>query len=221
MKNRTFILLIVTSNILFNLFYSLIAFKLNLINNDKHFLEYIINTIVTHSYLYLSLLAYLNVYNVKIDNVFVFNKGLSFRIPIFILGGFVLYHLSIYLSNVLTYSLPDFGYNIELSKIHKDISLLESIIFLLVIVIISPIIEELFFRFFVYKMFRFNNGVFNSVLLNSVIFLLFHPVPQFIPFIILLNIYLCIIYELYNSVILTFIIHSSINLFSYCYNMSM
>jgi membrane protease YdiL (CAAX protease family) len=84
----------------------------------------------------------------------------------------------------------------------------------LVVAIIAPIVEELFFRGFVYASFRQSWGVATAAILSSVLFALFHQDPfTYIP-IMVIGIALALLYENTGSIWPSVMLHSLNNLIS-------
>jgi membrane protease YdiL (CAAX protease family) len=84
----------------------------------------------------------------------------------------------------------------------------------LVVAIIAPIVEELFFRGFVYASFRQRWGVATAAILSSVLFALFHQDPfTYIP-IVIIGIALALLYENTGSIWPSVMLHSLNNLIS-------
>jgi membrane protease YdiL (CAAX protease family) len=80
--------------------------------------------------------------------------------------------------------------------------------------IITPMAEEIFFRGFCYKLLRMKYNKFVSLSILTMLFILFHPVPNWIPHLILLNLILCLSYEYSNSLVVPISMHATLNVLS-------
>jgi len=107
----------------------------------------------------------------------------------------------------------------DIFQIPNNIS--ELIFLFLSITIITAIVEELFFRGFLYKTLRRKYSIPVSILIMSVIFFLFHLNPQMLIFTTVANIVLCLTFEYSKTLSLPVFIHTGINavtLFSFLSN---
>ena len=87
----------------------------------------------------------------------------------------------------------------------------ELILLFLSTTIITAIVEELFFRGFLYKALRKKYNIYISILILSIIFFLFHLNPQMLIFVAVTNIILCLAFEYGKSLSLPVFIHTGIN----------
>jgi len=110
-----------------------------------------------------------------------------------------------------------FGIDTQAEAIFKLFESLKSPVwFLLVGVVLAPIVEEIFFRGFVFQGFRQSYGWVNSMLLSSAIFAAAHLDPvAFIPTFIL-GCLLAYMYQRTNSVWPGVILHFLVNAFGLC-----
>jgi len=99
-----------------------------------------------------------------------------------------------------------------LSLLLNSKSLLNLTLSILILGIIIPFIEEVFFRGFFYKAFRPRFAFLPAALFSSLIFGALHIEPSMIPFGIISGMVLCFLYEKYQSIMPGFIMHSVINI---------
>jgi membrane protease YdiL (CAAX protease family) len=79
-------------------------------------------------------------------------------------------------------------------------------------VIISPILEEIFFRKIMYSTLKFYFAPIISMLCSALMFSLVHSNLQSFPILFILGVSLCLIFEKTNSIIYPIILHSLFNL---------
>jgi len=85
------------------------------------------------------------------------------------------------------------------------------VLLLITIGILVPFSEEVFLRGFCYRVLRQRYGRVVSLLVISFVFVLFHPVPQWIPHLMMVTIVLCFSFEYKKNLMLPITIHSTIN----------
>ncbi len=123
--------------------------------------------------------------------------------------------LSVWVSHLIAIK---FGIETYSSPIIKLFSILPNkfYIFMLIfqIVIIGPFAEELFFRGFIYKLFRTKYNFLISAGFNSVCFALIHKIPQNIIPLFIISMALCYIYDETENILYPIIFHSFHNLLS-------
>jgi membrane protease YdiL (CAAX protease family) len=76
----------------------------------------------------------------------------------------------------------------------------------------TPFCEEIFFRGFCYGNLRVRYNVTISILINILIFAIFHPILVYIPSIILFSLILCMSYELTKNLLIPIVIHATVNI---------
>jgi hypothetical protein len=103
-----------------------------------------------------------------------------------------------------------FGPAIELLLLLKKKTQL--FIFILEAVLLGPIAEELFFRGFLYRLFRSKYSFAGSAILISLFFSIIHRTPQNILPLFAISFGLCYLYEKTKSISATFVFHSLHNL---------
>lgn len=91
-------------------------------------------------------------------------------------------------------------------------STIEKIIINFYLVIITPITEEIFLRGFIYSELRKTKSLLISIVIDTLIFIFFHPVLAWIPALIIINIALCFIYEKTKYLWAPILVHSILNL---------
>jgi membrane protease YdiL (CAAX protease family) len=82
-----------------------------------------------------------------------------------------------------------------------------------IVIFIAPIVEEIFFRGFVYPAFRKKMGVVWGILLSALVFTLFHLEPYQIPPLLVIGAILAFIYERTRSLVPVIILHGLNNAF--------
>ncbi len=93
-------------------------------------------------------------------------------------------------------------------------SALGLVIVFIVTVVIAPVVEEIFFRSFLYQAFRKRYGVILGILISALIFALFHfGFLTGLPVFLAIGILLGYIFERYQSVYPAIMLHSINNLF--------
>ena len=137
---------------------------------------------------------------ITLEKIFVVIKTLSICWVIFLIVSL--------LSKTLFGELPQqkIVITIRNSEINKDIM---EIFFWTVI--ISPIIEEIFFRKIMYSTLKFYLAPIISILSSSFIFSLVHSNLQSFPHLFIFGIILCLVFEKTNSIIYPIILHSLFN----------
>lgn len=79
-------------------------------------------------------------------------------------------------------------------------------------IIISPILEEIFFRKILYTTLKFYLASITSIICSALMFSLVHSNLQSFPILFILGVSLCLIFEKTNSIIYPIILHSLFNL---------
>ncbi len=104
-----------------------------------------------------------------------------------------------------------FQYNIELLGGDKLSLSLSNLWFLFTFCVFGPVIEELFFRGFLYKAYK-NKGFFPAIILSSILFSFSHFDAYRIIMIFIIGVFLAILYEITQCFWIPVLIHGSINL---------
>ncbi len=108
--------------------------------------------------------------------------------------------------------LPDFNFENYYDNTTDALkSLPFKLVYIFIAGFISSIIEELFFRGYCYTYLRKTFGIGYSLLLNTIIFSAFHPVPAILPLIVLFNIVCCLGLEYSKSLIIPICVHIIFN----------
>lgn len=76
-----------------------------------------------------------------------------------------------------------------------------------IVILIAPVVEEIFFRGFIYPAFRKKMGVAWGILLSSLVFALFHFEPYQIPPLLVIGAILAFIYERTRSLVPAIVLH--------------
>lgn len=89
------------------------------------------------------------------------------------------------------------------------VSTLGFVVIFLLTVIIAPVVEELFFRSFLYQAFRKRYGVLLGILISALLFGLFHfSFLEVLPVYIVIGIFLGYVFERFHSVYPSIMLHS-------------
>ena len=159
------------------------------------------------------LFVYCIFYTIREDNNFFENKNyITFDKIFFIIKilsiCWVIFLIVSLLSKTLFGELPQQKIVIAIrnSEINKDI-----IEIFFWTVIISPILEEVFFRKIMYSTLKFYLAPIISILSSSFVFSLVHSNLQSFPLLFIFGIILCLIFEKTNSIIYPIILHSLFN----------
>ena len=88
---------------------------------------------------------------------------------------------------------------------------------LILIAVLAPMSEEMFFRGFIYTAFRERYGVLYGVLISSGIFALFHILPQLMVPIFIIGVALSWLYEYRKSLVAPIMLHALNNLLALLY----
>ncbi|MCK9218033.1 MAG: CPBP family intramembrane metalloprotease [Firmicutes bacterium] len=104
-----------------------------------------------------------------------------------------------------------FRYNIELLGSNKFSLSLSNLWFLFTFCVFGPVIEELFFRGFLYNFYK-NKGIFSAIILSSVFFSLTHFDAYRIIMIFIIGVFLALSYEITKCFWVPVLIHGSINM---------
>ena len=94
----------------------------------------------------------------------------------------------------------------------KDSSLDKQLIIILSALVIAPIVEEFFFRKFLYKVLKYNFGILLGALLSSTVFAFIHFSVISFFVLLILGLFLCYSYERYGSLAAPVLSHSLFNL---------
>jgi len=133
-------------------------------------------------------------------------------IPVAGAGYYLLDYLQMLGSKMFpTWSLGEYP---EIDILHKSQSVFEVSLMMFSMVIATPIVEEIFFRGFCYRILRLKYGKTSSIAVLSLMFVLFHPIPSWVPMLIVATIILCLSFEHRKNLLVPIIIHSIMNLLS-------
>jgi membrane protease YdiL (CAAX protease family) len=84
----------------------------------------------------------------------------------------------------------------------------------LVVIVVAPICEELFFRGFVFRVLRVRMGFWAAAVIDGVLFGLVHGVNIVMPVLIVLGVVLCWVFERTGTLFATIAIHATNNMIS-------
>jgi len=76
-----------------------------------------------------------------------------------------------------------------------------------IVIFVAPVVEEIFFRGFIYPAFRKKMGVVWGILLSALVFAIFHFEPYQIPPLLIIGAILAFIYERTRSLVPTILLH--------------
>jgi len=108
--------------------------------------------------------------------------------------------------------LPEnFPANEMMNIFEKHSTLYNKVILFFLLVIVTPIGEEIFMRGFIYRLLRLEYNTYISILISTLIFIIFHPVLAWLPSLIIVNIVICLIYEKSKLIWDPILLHASIN----------
>lgn len=148
-------------------------------------------------------------------NVFQFDRNLYFFVPLAIIIGIITNIFGVFVVDLFTATLEDFGHGESVASILSDIDTnLQKLIYISIVGIIIPIIEEVYMRLYAYNILREKFNIFITILLSTIIFLLFHINLSLFPFVIIANVVLCLSYEYTKNLIVPITIHMTINIYS-------
>jgi membrane protease YdiL (CAAX protease family) len=85
----------------------------------------------------------------------------------------------------------------------------------LVVIVVAPVCEELFFRGFLYRVLRVRMGFWAAALIDGVLFGLVHGSLVIVPILAFLGVVLCYIYERTGTLFATIAVHALNNTISY------
>ncbi|MDP3014049.1 MAG: type II CAAX endopeptidase family protein [Candidatus Subteraquimicrobiales bacterium] len=122
-----------------------------------------------------------------------------------------LYNYTLFLSEALKIKPP--ALYKEMPELFGE-SLIGFLIAVLVVVIIAPVVEELFFRGFMYQAIKKQMGTSKAILFSSAIFALFHPQAWLLIPMMIMGIILAWLYEKFGSLGPPIILHALNNLVS-------
>jgi len=100
----------------------------------------------------------------------------------------------------------------EVVQALKDSSFNEQWIIILSALVAAPIVEEFFFRKFLYRVLKFNFGILLAALISSTVFALIHFTISSFFVLLLLGLFLCYTYEKYGILAAPIFSHSLFNL---------
>ena len=100
----------------------------------------------------------------------------------------------------------------DVVQVLKDSSFNEQWKIILSALIAAPIVEEFFFRKFLYRVLKFNFGILLAALVSSTIFALIHFTVSSFFVLLILGFFLCYTYEKYGILVAPVLSHSLFNL---------
>lgn len=81
--------------------------------------------------------------------------------------------------------------------------------------VVSPMAEEFVLRGMFYRLLRLRYNILLCATVLTAIFVLFHPIPSWIPHVILGSVALCLGYEYTNGIVFPTVMHMTINILSF------
>lgn len=140
-------------------------------------------------------------------------KGVRIIILSF-LFGFIAFYMQELIYRISIIYLPE---NYPAQELQEMLELYNQnsyrIVFFILIVFVTPVVEEIFMRGFCYKFLRIKYNVAISVFACFVVFWIFHPVVAWFPHLFFANLLLCLLYEQTKYIGASISLHSSINFF--------
>ncbi len=100
----------------------------------------------------------------------------------------------------------------EVVKQLKDSSLDKQWIIIFSALVVAPVVEEFFFRKFLYKVLKFNFGILLAALISSTVFAFIHFTISSFFVLLVLGLFLCYSYEKYGSLAAPVLSHSFFNM---------
>jgi membrane protease YdiL (CAAX protease family) len=179
------------------------------------FYTYILDTFVTQTLLFAISLLFLKTSGLKIKKYINFKKKNKYLFAFAIISGITLAILGRWIFSYFSQQITDLGVIDRNAAVYSQLdNLLNKAVFFLTLGILVPVSEELFMRLYAYTVLREKFNIFLAVFFNTIIFVLFHPIPALIPVIILSNVILCLSYEYTKNILVPVIIHSVVNSYS-------
>lgn len=164
-------------------------------------------------FLLLILVILLKDSTVKLFSSFKKPKSIPFLIFATLISSTLIIVVNFYIflpiNEIILPDIPYFSYS-DFSPNFQSIS--DYILVFVSLCIVTPILEEIYFRGFCYSILRARYARLSSVLGVIFVFIIFHPSPDMILLSIFLNYILCIIYELSGSIVYSILIHSFYNI---------
>ncbi len=204
------VLLVIFCDFLYLLISVIFQFDKMLLNNA--FNIYIFDSAITHVILLIIIIVLFKVLKIQWKDFLKIEKKLIYLIPIIIISGIIIVISGRFLFLYLSQFLSDTGVMDRNVEVYSNLnSVSAKLIYFAVLGFLTPVSEELFMRAYAYTVIRRKYNVFVAILFNTIIFILFHPIPSLIPVIILTNIILCLSFEYTKNLFVPMILHSVIN----------
>ena len=138
-------------------------------------------------------------------------KNLSFVCFQAILLSFVKFWPVVFIFSVLSFLFFSEYSSQEVVQVLKDSSFDKQWIIVLSALVAAPIVEEFFFRKFLYNVLKFNFGILLAALISSTVFALIHFTVSSFFVLLLLGLFLCYSYEKYGILAAPILSHSLFN----------
>lgn len=205
--------------IFFNLFFALIEvfIEANSNWNLQTIYYYLVFEIISGIVITMLSIIQTRKMNLKLKDLFrlKINNKLLYLIPICIFMGYGLKLLGSSLNELSSKFLPTINLYEDIFKlIHQNNTYPEKLLSFITFALIPGITEEVFFRGFVYSLIRRYNKISIGIIVTTIIFLLFHPIPSIWITYALINIILCLSLEYSENLLLPIVIHISLNSFA-------
>ena len=187
-------------------------FKIDKLLFNHPYQIYVFDAFITHLILFIISIIFIKISKVKLLDILKIDKKLLYLIPITISFGMAFSIMGSLMFKFFSQIITDIGVIERNKEVYSELtSFLNKSIYFAVLGIITPISEEIFMRAYAYKVLRNRFNIVISILLNTIIFILFHLIPSFIPVIIFANIVLCLSYEYTKNLYVPIILHLTIN----------
>src|SRR4030095_14039726 len=186
--------------------------KLGLNNFEKELLDRLITNIILYTISFISLK--LSFENFKITSIFSLDRKLIILIPVSIVVGIITNIAASYVVDIYTRNLIDFGHGEKIGLIISDVKTFQNkLVYIITVGIIVPVVEEMYFRLYVYRVLRGKFNIIVAILINIIIFLIFHINLELLPFFIIANIVICLCYEYTKNILMPIVIHMTLNIY--------
>lgn len=202
--------------ILSNAIYVLLKLTTNLDKLFKNQLEiYAFDTFVTQSLMLVLAIVLIESSGTSIISFIKIEKRLYYILPLTVVIGIILKVAGRIMYTYFSQGDGDLEIIQRNALINSYLNTFQNkIIFFLAVGLLAPLSEELFMRAYAYNILRERHGLIVSLIANTIIFVLFHPVLSLVPVLIFTNLLLCLSYEYSKNLFVPIILHSTVNSYS-------
>tara|TARA_S200000501_G_C20764124_1_gene717485 strand:- start:430 stop:1125 length:696 start_codon:yes stop_codon:yes gene_type:complete len=139
-------------------------------------------------------------------------KNLSIPLVQSLLSSFIKFWPVVFIFSLLSFLFFSEYSSQEVVQELKDSSMAKQWSIIFSALIVAPIVEEFFFRKFLYKVLKFNFGILLAALISSTVFALIHFTVSSFFVLLVLGLFLCYSYEKYGCLAAPILSHSLFNL---------